>query len=311
MNASSPLAARASSTRLLLCACAALLAALASIPSPATADDKHDDRIEGPIVSVPRQTVTLGTAKEDVPKITTLCEAYFDRLECKKPSLFDPEIPARKVVVEAFQIHKYEVTNAQYLACIKAGTCAPVDIKSCRIYDDVADNWKGKELDSSQSLPTHPAVCVSWEQAQTFCAWTGGSLPTEQQWEAAARGSDGRWFPWGNTFDPKRANWGDFAQIEGPRELYDDFGAIDDYDTTSPVGEFDNASPFGAYDMAGNVWEWTSDDFPGAKPDKEGRLQKVYRGGGYLSNPAYMRAAFRDYAGPAYSASHLGFRCAY
>jgi formylglycine-generating enzyme required for sulfatase activity len=281
-----------------------LLVAL-SMVGPALAQDTPD------VVSIPRFTATLGTAKEDIPRVVALCKAHFDRLKCKKPELFEPETPARKVVMEPFKLDKYEVTNARYLACIAAGGCAPVDQKGCRIYDAFKHNWKGQSLHIDQSEPQHPAVCVTWDQAAAFCAWAGGRLPTEQEWEAAARGPDGRIFPWGDTFTTNRTNWGDYGPVVESRDIYDGFGGVDDYMVTAPIGAFDNASPFGAHDMAGNVWEWTASDYPDAKPDKAGRSQKVYRGGGFLSNPAYMRAAFRDFASPTYSASHLGFRCAY
>lgn len=258
-------------------------------------------------VSIPKTTATLGIQKKDVDSVMSLCQSEMDRLECKKRDLFDPEFPPRTVTVEAFRMDPMEVTNERYRACVASGNCTAVNQGACRIYDVDADNWKGKSLEAAYNKPNHPAICVTWVQAQTFCAWSGGRLPTEDEWEVAARGTDKRQFPWGNNWETNRANWGDFMMERDEMSI----GAYDGYSTTAPVGSYDNASPYGLSDMAGNVWEWTASPFPGAKPDKDGNAQMVYRGGGFLSNPAYIRTSFRDYAGPNYSASHLGFRCAY
>jgi formylglycine-generating enzyme required for sulfatase activity len=142
---------------------------------------------------------------------------------------------------------------------------------------------------------SHPVVNVSAEDADAFCAWAGLQLPTEQQWEKAARGTDGRIYPWGNQPPGKertlRCNWGDsYAWIH------------DGYEYTAPVGSYPSgASPYGALDMAGNVWEWTSSLYGG------GPL-RVFRGGSWNDDAEDVRCAFRSAWPPDDSDDYLGFR---
>ena len=136
--------------------------------------------------------------------------------------------PAHEVMLDAFYIDKYEVTNAQYLAYAEAtGSERPQFIR-----------------DEGFNDPNQPVVGILWYQARDYCQWAGLQLPSEAQWELAAAGTDGRVFPWGD--EPADASLCNFNFSAGP----------------TPVGEYpEGASPFGALDMAGNVWEWTRDEY--------------------------------------------------
>jgi formylglycine-generating enzyme required for sulfatase activity len=139
----------------------------------------------------------------------------------------DDEKPQHTVYLDAFWIDKTEVTNAQYRKCVEAGKC-----KASRCADNARLNGDAQ-----------PVVCVSWDDAATYAQWVGGRLPTEAEWEKAARGTDRRIFPWGDAPDPNRANYYDTG-----------------IGTTSAVGSYPaGASPYGALDMTGNVCEWVAD----------------------------------------------------
>jgi formylglycine-generating enzyme required for sulfatase activity len=167
----------------------------------------------------------------------------------------------------------------------------------------------------------HPIVNVSWNDAKEFCEWAGLRLPTEAEWEKAARGTDGRAFPWGNEFDPKRAN---FADASCPEKIgkvditWRDTHANDGHAYTSPVGAYvGGASPYGALDMAGNVRQWCADGYEEAAYQRyaEGRLEppadgstRVLRGGGWASAAADLRSAARGSSAPATRSADVGFR---
>ncbi|MBI3245402.1 MAG: SUMF1/EgtB/PvdO family nonheme iron enzyme [Deltaproteobacteria bacterium] len=137
------------------------------------------------------------------------------------------ERPGRMVFLDAFAIDIYEVTVAAYRQCVEAGKCtAPNTGGSC--------NW------NTSDRAQHPINCVDWSQANAYCRWAGKRLPTEAEWEKAARGTDRRVYPWGNAWDATKANVSTNGTV-----------AVGSY----PAGK----SPYGALDMSGNVWEWTAD----------------------------------------------------
>ena len=143
-------------------------------------------------------------------------------------SPFSQEKPQHLVTLDGFWIDRVEVNNAQYRLCVDGGVC------------DEPKTWTDANVDGDEQ----PAL-VLWEAAQTYCGWVGGRLPTEAEWEKAARGTDGRTWPWGNEFQPDRANLN---------------GDDDGYEFTAPVGSFPTgASPYGLLDMAGNAAEWVAD----------------------------------------------------
>lgn len=203
------------------------------------------------------------------------------------------EKPMHTIQLDAYYIDKYEVTNASYKTCVAAGVCP-----DSRVTD------LGSLLSYSK-LPIYddyPAA-VDWEEAKTFCGWRGAQLPTEAQWEKAARGTEGRTYPWGDGADCSKANFHDknFACAGNPVQ----------------VGSFeDGKSVYGLYDMAGNILEWVADwysetyyqDSPSINPlgPDSGTLH-VLRGGGYYSDALYIRSSARVWTTPGVTG--YGFRC--
>jgi formylglycine-generating enzyme required for sulfatase activity len=206
------------------------------------------------------------------------------------------EKPIHRVSGGGFEIDRYEVTNARYAECVRAGTCKAPSLKSSSVRSSYFGDTR---------FGDYPVIHVSWEQASQFCTWTGGRLPSEAEWERAARGTqDSRTFPWGESQpDCSRAN---FA------------GCVGD---TDRVGRREaGMSPYGAFDMAGNVWEWTSDwydhSYYGSSPeaDPKGPAQgtlKVMRGGCWVSGGNSLRTTCRKAELPGLWAPNVGFRCVY
>jgi formylglycine-generating enzyme required for sulfatase activity len=190
----------------------------------------------------------------------------------------DPdEAPPHPVSVSPFWMDVTEVTNDEFAAFMQAiGYQAPAVVLG-----------EGN----------HPVVRVTWDDANAYCAWAGGRLPTEAEWEFAARGTDGRVYPWGNDWDPAKSN----GRETGIR-------------STTAVGSFGaGASPFGALDMAGNVREWTADwydKYPGSSFSSQffNRF-RVHRGGGWFDDSEDLRAANRNGGPPETANDDLGFRC--
>ncbi|MBN1934899.1 MAG: SUMF1/EgtB/PvdO family nonheme iron enzyme, partial [Anaerolineae bacterium] len=215
---------------------------------------------------------------------------------------YSDEKPQHTVTLDAFWIDRTEVTNAQYQQCVAAGACA-------------ASAYAG---DGTYNGPQKPVVGVSWHDADAYCRWAGARLPTEAEWEKAARGTDGRKYPWGNEWDvrtTRRCNFSDKNDPTGPSDTVADDG----YARAAPVGSYPNGgSPYGALDMAGNVWEWVADWYDGGyyanSPENNPKgpnsgSHKVLRGGSWYNDPQYVRAAYRYLTGPTYRYYSFGFRC--
>ena len=194
---------------------------------------------------------------------------------------FADEKPGGLRELPAFSIDRSEVTLAAYRDCVDAERCSEPDRgEGC--------NWgeTGRER--------HPVNCVDWDQATAYCAWRGARLPTEWEWEKAARGSDGRKYPWGN--DPVDCTRAVINEGSG--------NACGQGDTTLEVGSKpDGASLDGALDLIGNVWEWTS-----STREESGSV--VVRGGGFYVAPPQARSSFGLRFNPKGRGAFVGFRCA-
>lgn len=205
----------------------------------------------------------------------------------------DDERPERLVNMPAYQIDRYEVTVGEFREFVKATNYQTGAELAGKPF---GETWR---VDNVGSRFDHPVRYVSWWDADKYCRWLGKRLPTEAEWEYAARGNDGRRYPWGNDFDPAR---------------------VASSEDTAPVGFYlNNRSPIGAYDMAGNVWEWVNDwyrpdyyaqnenDNPQGPPQAD---QRVMRGGSFTNAPEDLRVTRRIKDDPGSSHRDVGFRCA-
>ena len=212
------------------------------------------------------------------------------------PRAFDDESPQHTIEMDAFRIARTETTNRDFAGCVAAGACRALQS------DGSATRQR---YYSAEEYAEFPVVNVSWEDAVDFCEWVGGRLPTEAEWEKAARGANGSLYPWGD--EAPSCALANFNNCVG--------------DTTAVGAYPSGASPYGALDMAGNVWEWVADWYgsdyyavvPNANPpgpsSGEGR---VFRGGAWDDEAGLLRAAYRDaYLDRSFNLALVGFRCAW
>jgi len=220
------------------------------------------DRAEVKLVTIPAGAFLYG------------CNGIID-LQCP-----DSEPPGRRAEVSAFGIDRTEVRVSEYRSCVQSGACPPPGRGgSC--------NWDAPGRDE------HPVNCVDWDQAAAYCSWVGKRLPSEEEWEKAARGTDGRTYPWGN----ESASCDVAVMAVG--------GATGcGTASTAPVGSREGGrSPYGLFDMAGNVLEWT------VSLHESGGGTRVLRGGSWLNGPRSMRSSHREGASPTLRHEAIGFRC--
>ncbi len=222
----------------------------------------------------------------DTPPLTVLVAGGTFTMGCTTSLLCETDHqPAHEVTLGAFEITKTEITQHQYDLCVEATVCSPPS----GAYDP-------------DGTPQHPVVNVSWTQADTYCSWVTGRLPTEAQWERAARGADGRNYPWGNN-----------------SPVCELANCLDCNSSTQPVGSYlSGASPYDALDMGGNVWEWVNDwyghDYYSTTqvPDPQGPAtgtSRVFRGGAYDSPADDLYVFEREKWPPSTQEPVLGFRC--
>ncbi len=235
------------------------------------------------------------------------------------------EQPVHRVDLSPFSIDRFEVTNAEFAIFVAAtGHVTSPETSGLGWYWDgewrevKGADWRRPHGPSSsiQGLEHHPVVQVSWIDAQAYCRWKSKRLPTEAEWERAARGDGGRIYPWSNQ-PPDEGNR--YRASYGSEECCR-ADTADGYLFTAPVGSFSlGRSPFGLEDMAGNVWEWVEDWFdrefysrsPSANPVNESPgKSRVIRGGGWGNNPLGLRSTLRHANAPDIGLSMVGFRCA-
>ena len=238
-----------------------------------------------PLTSIPAQTVN------DIEPQMMLISAGSFMMGSDAGSL--DEQPVHEVYLDDFYMDTYEVTNALYKACVDDGSCiSPIEIRS-----ETHPVYYG-----NPEFLNYPVIFVDWNMATSYCLWLGKRLPTEAEWEKAARGMDNRPYPWGKEFDLIYAN---YAKKTGD---------------TQEVGLYEiGKSPYGIYDMAGNVWEWVADLYqenyyegsPLSNPlGPQVGDYHVMRGGSWFNYNEHMRVSNREGYPATYADINIGFRCA-
>ena len=216
----------------------------------------------------------------------------------------DDEKPMHTIYLDAFWIDKFEVTNGQYADFLNEmgnQTEGGVTWLDTGANSGMRIQVTGGEWQAYDGYNDHPVEEVSWYGAAAYCEWAGRRLPTEAEWEKAARGEDGRTYPWGEGIESSQANYDEY---EGG---------------TTPVGSYpDGVSPYGALDMAGNVWEWVSDWYDenfyssSLSENPQGPSDGTYRvlrGGAWIVYGRFARSAVRNWWKPFLTSNYAGFRC--
>jgi formylglycine-generating enzyme required for sulfatase activity len=273
---------------------------------------------QGSMVYVPAGKFEMGIKDDNIPYILTLCQEF--NQDCMYENTSQLSRPAHGVKLDGFWIDKYEITNAQFAAFLNhqgnqqenGATWLSIDNPHSLIELDF-DNYKPKD-----GYAEHPVIEVTWYGANAYCEWVGARLPTEAEWEYAARGPENNLFPWGNTFDITRLNFCDTTCEKFWKTEDYDTGYSDGYSKTAPVGTYPKgASWCGTMDMAGNVWEWVADwmgpfsVFSQTNPTgSETGTLKIIKGGAWCNAPTVFVSAYRWNYAPFGSGFNVGFRCA-
>ena len=262
------------------------------------------------MVFIPAGTFRIGSTPDEVEATVQMCREAIGnrRAELCRRDLFVPEGPDKTVFVSAFHIDRVEVTVAAYRVCVRAGACSP---------DPLLDQ------DRRLLAPTLPITSVTWNEATDYCAWRDARLPSEAEWERAARGQDGRPWPWGKAPRTDASNHGRFYLLgelsPSPHSMIQG-DPSDGWPLLAPVGSFrSGASPDGVLDMAGNASEWTADSFDDTPPQLRSTVNprgprigpfRVVRGGSWRHPILFQRTTWRDFAPPDLRSPEVGFRCA-
>jgi len=208
------------------------------------------------------------------------------------------EIPIHTLFLDAYYIDKYEVTNRLYKTCVDAGICQPPVYVSSYTRLKPFNYYENSEFDD------FPVIFVDWNMAKTFCEWRGARLPTEAEWEKAARGTDARTYPWGEGIDCTKGNF--------------KYGNEDCNEDTTAVGSYEEGkSPYGVYDMGGNVWEWVSSlykpypyDATDGRENLNSSEKRVIRGGSWYFSDSFAQTSLRYPKEATILEYDVGFRCA-
>lgn len=222
------------------------------------------------------------------------------------------ERPQHIVYLDQYWIDSTEVTAGMYMECVNAGVCN-LEAFYARTTDDMLSFG---DYYTNPKHENYPAVDVSWVDANVYCEWAGKRLPTEAEWEKAARGTEGQLYPWGNQWQGNVLN---FCDLNCTND-YRDSSANDQQKYRAPVGSYSaGKSAYGLFDMAGNVWEWVADWYsesyyassPSDNPTgPSSGTERVIRGGGWDSTAQNVRTSKRFHRVPAFSSGSQGFRCA-
>lgn len=268
----------------------------------------------------------MGSTEADIARALEWCNKDAGDLDCER-YFYEDETPQHTVYLRGFYIDQREVTNAEYCRFLnevgnrEEGGAKWLDLQAagdvwyeegCKIVEN-AGQYRPRA-----GYENHPVTHVSWYGAKAYCEWAGKRLPTEAEWEKAARGTDGRTYPWGNTFPQDGTRVGNFAD-----ESYQPIqfialieGYNDGYRYTAPVGTYPaGASPYGVLDMAGNVSEWCDDWYAAYQGSTFnhadfGTTYRILRGGSYLWGRPDLRTSARDRERPEAARGDSGFRCA-
>ncbi|MBN1944748.1 MAG: SUMF1/EgtB/PvdO family nonheme iron enzyme [Bradymonadales bacterium] len=274
------------------------LALAGSLINPGGGNRLTEGEQDAPMVRLAAGQYLVGLSEDNKETVLQACFRLSDNPnhECRRSYLTDiGEYPAELVDFPAVRIDRYEVSNARYQACVESGACRPVDLDSCQFH-----THRGYQLNTpvpERMLgPDMPAICITRDEAESYCRWAGGQLPTPEQWERAARGGDDRLAPWGTLWASNLLNWAESDMGGFPVS-----GRLDGYDLTAPVDRFpDGATPDGLYNMLGNVAEWVA-------PSE--RYRDGTRGGSYRDDLRDLRITYQRPLQPTARRSDVGFRC--